>query len=249
MAHTQVGLSELWEATLASVSSGSAASSSRCNRSLQAQAGILAIVWATLLGLVIGVGRLLTGPLQDSVGSTDNQVARWFAGKRSPSLNQVAEFTTLLAETPTVLVLAAAIALGVWVWRRNFRPALWVALATAGATGIYLVAVNAVPRPRPPVQILDAGLDPTHSFPSGHVAAATALYGLIVVLVWTYARVARWWVTPLLLLPLLVMVSRMYEGAHHLSDVLTSVVYASIWLRVTATTLPPRHLTKDTQRA
>ena len=80
---------------------------------------------------------------------------------------------------------------------------------------------------------------PDHSFPSGHVAAATGLYGLMVVLVWTYARAARWWVLPLLVLPLLVGVARLYEGAHFLSDALTSLLLASAWLAVTTTTLLP----------
>jgi undecaprenyl-diphosphatase len=66
------------------------------------------------------------------------------------------------------------------------------------------------------------------------------LYGLIVVLVWMYARSARWLVTPLLLIPVLVAVARMYEGAHHLSDVLASLVYASLWLAATALAIRPR---------
>jgi undecaprenyl-diphosphatase len=52
-----------------------------------------------------------------------------------------------------------------------------------------------------------------------------------------YARAVRWWVTPLLLVPLLVLLARLYQGAHHLTDVLTSVVYASGWLFVLARVL------------
>lgn len=215
----------------------------------EARAGILVIAWGILLGLVVGVGRLVTGPLKYSVGSTDNDLARWFASERTSSLDQVAEGSSLLGDIRTVLVLAPLIALGVWVWRRNVRHVFFVVLTQSGVTGIYLLAAGAVHRARPPVQILDPGLDPRHSFPSGHVGAATALYGLIVVLAWTCARVARWWVTPLLLLPLLVAVARMYEGAHHLSDVLTSVAFGSIWLTVTAMTLLPHHTAETTAGA
>jgi undecaprenyl-diphosphatase len=198
-----------------------------------------------LFGLVVGVGQLITGPLEDSVGPTDNDLARWFAGERTSSLNEVAESMTLLGETLTVIALATVTALAVWLWQRNIRHVLFVALATSGVSGIYILAATEDPRPRPPVKVLDPGLDPTASFPSGHVAAATALYGLIVVLVWTYARRARWWVSPLLLLPLLVAVSRLYEGAHHLSDVLTSLVFATTWLTVAAVTLLPRDRTDN----
>jgi membrane-associated phospholipid phosphatase len=209
-------------------------------RRWQAQAAILVVGWAILFGLVVGLGRLITGPLSDSVRPTDNDLARWFADERSPSRNQVAESMSLFGETITIIALAAVIAIVVWLWRRNIREVLFVALATSGVSGIYILAATADPRPRPPVKVLDPGLNPTQSYPSGHVAAATALYGLIVVLVWTYARVARWWVAPLLLLPLLVAVARLYMGAHHLSDVLTSVVFAAIWLTVTAVVLLPR---------
>lgn len=218
----------------------------------RAQAATLITAWLILLGLVIGVGRLITGPLNKPVGSTDNDLARWFAGERSSSLNLVAESITWLGETITVIALAAVIALSVWIWRRNIRLPLFVAVTTGGASAIYIITAYAVPRARPPVKILDPGLDPTQSYPSGHVAAATAMYGLIVVLIWTYAHAARWWVAPLLLAPVLVAVARLYEGAHHLSDVLTSAVYASIWLTVTAITLlrdpmaaPPTWLEPD----
>ena len=79
------------------------------------------------------------------------------------------------------------------------------------------------------------------------MGTAIALYGGIVVLTWTYARVARWWVTPLLLVPLVVAVARLYQGAHHLSDVLISLVFASAWLCTVAALLlrgteaAPRH--------
>ena len=209
------------------------------DRSWFARAGILVVAWTILLGLVVSVGRLLTGPLKGSVGSRDNELARSFVGERTSSLNDVAGFLTMLGDTRTVLVLALAVALGVAVWRRDIRPAVFVAVAISGASGLYILAASLDPRERPPVKILDPGLDPMHSFPSGHVAAATAVYGLIVVLVWTYARAARYWVLPLLLVPLLVVVARLYEGAHHLSDVTTSLMYAATWLGVTARTLLP----------
>ena len=43
----------------------------------------------------------------------------------------------------------------------------------------------------------------------------------------------------LLLVPLVVVPSRLYQGAHHPTDVLTSVVFASIWVAVVARVLLP----------
>jgi membrane-associated phospholipid phosphatase len=224
-----------WAAMASSAASRSSQRAS--DRSWQEQAAILLIAWAILLGLVVGIGLLLTHPLENAVDPTDDEMARWFAGQRSSARTQVADLLSLLGETMTVIALAAVVALGVGIWRHSIRPVVFVAVTTGGASAIYILAANAVPRARPPVKVLDPGLDPTQSFPSGHVAAAIALYGLIVVLAWTYASKARWWVTPVLISPLLVAVARLYEGAHHLTDVLTSALFASIWLTVTAMTL------------
>ena len=39
-------------------------------------------------------------------------------------------------------------------------------------------------------------------------------------------------------LPLFVALSRIYQGAHHLTDVGTTLVYGTIWLAVLAMLLP-----------
>ena len=62
------------------------------------------------------------------------------------------------------------------------------------------------------------------------------------ILVWTYFRAARWLAVLLLVLPLFTLVSRLYLGAHHLTDALTSVVYGSVWLAVAALLVLPRGL-------
>lgn len=145
-------------------------------------------------------------------------------------LSDLATVAAFVGSTLTGQVALVMVAVGFSLWQRSVLPALFVALVEAGLLGIYLVATHLVPRPRPPVKILDTGLVHDHSFPSGHVATATAIYGSIVVLTWTYRRAARWWTTALLVLPLCVLSARLYQGAHHLTDVLTSLVYATLWL-------------------
>ncbi len=212
--------------------------STRLGQTGWAQAGILLAVWVVLVGVVIGVGRVITGPLRRSMDPPENDLARWFVDSRSSLLTPLADFGTLLGDIKTVVALGLAMAVVVWLWRREARPVVFVVTTMVGVTGLYLLAVTADPRPRPPVEILDPGLDPTHSFPSGHVGASMAVYGGLVVLVWTYARRMRWLVTPLLLLvPPVVAVSRLYEGAHPLSDVLTSVAYGAVWLVATTVVL------------
>ena len=114
-----------------------------------------------------------------------------------------------------------------------------MAIVEAGIGGFYFFGTELIPRDRPPVKLLDSGLVPDASYPSGHVATALVCWAGAVVLVWTYFRAARWVALLLLLLPLGTLVSRLYLGAHHLTDALTSVVYASVWLLVVAGVLLP----------
>lgn len=225
------------------VTSSDSDRSARSDRGWGKTTALVVGSWAVLFAAVIGVGWLIIHPLEGSVGDMDDDVARWFADQRTPTLNDIADIGTLLGDTIVELILAPVVAVAVWIWRRSLVPALFVALATAGVGAIYILAATIDPRRRPPVKILDPGLVPTHSFPSGHVGTATALYGCIVVLTWTYARAARWWITPVLVLPLAVLVARLYQGAHHLTDVLTSLVFASLWVATLAVLLFRGHAT------
>lgn len=195
--------------------------------------------WVAVTSVVVGVGWLITHPLADPVNGFDNPISRWFADQRSSSLNEVADVGTLLGETVVGVGVALAAAVVFSLWQRSLRPAVFLALTEAAIGGLYVVATHLDPRERPPVKILDAGLVHDASFPSGHVATATVAYVGVLMLVLTYARAAGRWATPLLLLPVLVLLARLYQGAHHLTDVLTSVAYASVLLLVMARLVLP----------
>ena len=219
-----------------------AAQASRPQSRVVRSAVTLVVAWAVILGLVVGFGWLITHALRSAVNPWDNDISRWFADQRTGSLDPLGDYGTLLGETVTGVSVAILAAIGFSLWRRSWRPALFMALLEAGIGGFYFVATHVDTRQRPPVKILDPGLVPDHSFPSGHVATAVVAYGGILVLTWVYARSAVRWVAVLGLLPLFVLLARLYQGAHHLTDVLTSVVYASAWMLVVARTvlLPDR---------
>ncbi len=206
-------------------------------RSHAATTGLVVAAWAVIVAVVVAWGWLLTHPLQSSVDPWDNDVSRWFADQRTGTLDEPADVGTFLGETIVGMAVAAAAALAFSLWRRSVRPAVFFAVLMAGMGGFYFLGTQLDHRDRPPVRILDPGLVPDASYPSGHVGTATAVAGGIVVLTWCYARAARWWVMPLLLVPVAVLLARLYQGAHHLTDVLTSLVYASVWLWVLARTV------------
>jgi undecaprenyl-diphosphatase len=104
-------------------------------------------------------------------------------------------------------------------WTRIFLSML-VAMAIAGLAGT--VIKRTIPRARPSVKSELRWGGPHfsskyHAFPSGHVAASTAFFG---VLIFARRRIGL----ALLPIPILIGFSRMYIGAHYLSDVVCAAV-------------------------
>jgi membrane-associated phospholipid phosphatase len=182
--------------------------------------GLLGI--AVLAALFVGLGFAIRGPL-GSVRRWDATVTRWFFEQRSGTGNVLSHIGTWLAETPTVVVLGVATAL-VLAKRRRFHDVALVVGALLVEIATYLVTVLAVDRPRPAHQLETRF---TGSFPSGHVAAAVVLYGLLAYLV---ARSVRSSVVRALVFcaPLLVVIAvgtaRLYREMHHFSDVVAGAL-------------------------
>jgi undecaprenyl-diphosphatase len=114
-------------------------------------------------------------------------------------------------------------------WSRVFL-AMLIALALAGLAGTVIKRV--VPRPRPSVHTDIRWGGPHfstkyHSFPSGHAGASTAFFAVLLI--------ARWRVgLACLPIPILIGLSRMYIGAHYLSDVVCAAVLGSLCALVVA---------------
>ena len=144
-----------------------------------------------------------------------------------------------LADTIVGVIVAAVAALVLWRTQHTRRPLVYFTVLVGGTLALYLVVTPLITRDRPPVEILDPGLVPDHSFPSGHVATSVVVYcALAVYLARTVPGSLRWaWV--LFLAPVIVAPSRLYEGAHHPTDVLTSLVFAPLWVAAVAHVLLP----------
>ena len=200
----------------------------------------LALGWVVVVVGVLATGWLLTGPLVSVVDPWDDSVVRWLEDHRTPDLDAAAAAGSAIADTIVGVAIAAAVGLaGSW-WQRSWRPLVYVTVLVAGYLALYVLVTHLVPRDRPPVEILDPGLVPDHSFPSGHVATSIVVYGGIVL--WVAAVAPRWrrWAWPLALAPLVVAPARLYQGAHHPTDVMTSLVSATIWVLAVAHVLLPR---------
>lgn len=190
--------------------------------------------FVVILLLVLATGWLLTHPWRSHVGF-DNDLALWLQDRRTSVGNDLTAAGAFIGST-YVFLAASLLLTGLLAWRAGRRLALFVFSATAGVLVIYLAGTQLISRNRPPVHILDPGLVPDHSFPSGHTLFATGLYGALLVLLW---HRQRWAACLLALVPPIVAVSRLYEGAHHLTDVLTSLVAATAWLVVLTRVVDP----------
>ena len=208
----------------------------------RAAARTLGISWLLLLLGVLAVGWLLTHPLESTVDPWDDDVVLWFADHRTSGLDLAADIGSKIADTIVGLALALVIAVVVSRRERSWRPAVYYAVLVGPTLALYLVVTALIPRDRPPVKILDPGLVPDHSFPSGHVFTAIVVYCATALLLNAYVPRWRRWTWLLFLVPLVVAPSRLYQGAHHPTDVLTSLVFAPIWVAVVARTLLPQRV-------
>lgn len=190
---------------------------------------------ALLLLVMIGLGQLDVHFLAHSrFGRADGSVDSTLAHHRDHLLNSLTLAATFIASTLPVVVLAAVVVAVTAVVFKRWREPLFVVATVVGEVTIFVVTTLAVHRSRPNVVRLDHA-PPTSSFPSGHTAAAVALYGAIAALVVVFgARIAwrRVAVTAAILMPILVAASRLYRGMHYPTDVLAGALLGFCWLRV-----------------
>lgn len=189
--------------------------------------GAVVVLAALSIFAIVASQVLSNGPL----AQLDAQLVQRMQAGGSPALTRLTLVFTDIHGTAGVLALAALLA----VYLATRRDWFWVCALIVCVPGAMLlnVAVKHVfQRPRPrfdnPLVTLES-----FSFPSGHVAAATALYGFVAVLWIARARGLgrRLAVVPLAAaMIVLVALSRMVLGVHYLSDVLAAFAQSCAWL-------------------
>lgn len=199
----------------------------------------LLVGWAILTAIWVGFGTLITGPLAGgAIVRADERVAHWMVDQRTPMLNHLTVWGSLLAETTTKVIVTVLLALVfLRLWRRWLEPAvLMISLVIEAAA--FIVVTTIVGRHRPDVVRLD-GSPVGSSFPSGHTAAAAAYAAIAVVVFWhTRKRWARILIVVLsLLVPVIVAVSRMYRGMHFLSDTIAGALLGFAAVALTSVVL------------
>jgi undecaprenyl-diphosphatase len=195
-----------------------------------------------LWGLLSLIGAFVTRVLAAGRGrSWDGDADVWAASHRTASWNTITMFGSGLANTQTAIAVTVVVVLFLR-WRLDRWYESWIVVAAiAGELTVFLAVTATVHRARPPVTELDAA-PPTSSFPSGHTAAAIALYGCAaILLIRIYGRgpAIRVAAVALCCIPVIVGLSRLYRGMHYPSDILVGALGGGLWLLIVITTLLP----------
>ncbi len=174
--------------------------------------------------MIVGIGFAVIGPLAGPLNAEDS-VNQDLADHRDGVWNSITSVWSFLGSTEAIVGVCLVVFAGVLWFSRDWRLAVVPVMAIALQLGLYLTATALIHRARPSVERLDA-LPPMSSYPSGHVGASTALYLALILLASRVERVGvRWAITIICTaVPLLVAISRLYRGAHHVSDILVGMM-------------------------
>lgn len=202
------------------------------------------IVFIVTVGTVVGLAVAAAHDGGSLLLRVDRPVAEWVARHRTTTLTHLFETGSHFGDNIVVFAVGAVLAA---VTARRC-PYLAVALVAAAAfrPAVEFILKALVDRPRPDISPLGHFDGPSH--PSGHPMAAAALWGLMpaVVALNVRSRVI-WWVTVGVsgAIVVLVAASRVYKGAHYLTDVTASLAWAGLYLMCVQGTFDRFHHGRD----
>lgn len=154
----------------------------------------------------------------------DDAVREFITRHQNPSMRNFMRNVSRFGDWPEHFALGLLLA-GVARWRGNNKwtrifLSMLIALSIAGLAGRAIKISTG--RARPSVKSEQAWNGPRwsskyHSFPSGHVDASVGFFGVLLLANWRIGL-------PCFAIPILIGVSRIYGGAHYLSDVVCAAV-------------------------
>jgi len=184
-----------------------------------------------LAGLLIFSGVIffiILGNLSSSI-TLDQTVYELMISLRTPGMDKLMVAITMLADTRVII--AISISMLLWLlYKKNIPAALHLAAAVmfgAILTRVLKVSIH-IPRPDPE---LYSGAS-AYSFPSAHSTLAMVLYGFIAIIIGRELG-ARWRLHVYIITGIvitLIAFSRLYLGAHWLSDVTGGLTLGLIWI-------------------
>jgi undecaprenyl-diphosphatase len=187
--------------------------------------GLLTVLVAALAAFGHLVEDYLTG---DPIVRWDVEFARWLHEHSSGPLVEFFKVVTLAGNAAVLGVIVVAVGF-VLLRRGRANDAALLFLAFGGASVVNALLKLVFHRPRPELAFVH--LD-TYSFPSGHAAASSATFATMAYLLARrhHSTRARIWIGLGTAAGIaLVGFSRLYLGAHYLSDVLAGISFGIAW--------------------
>jgi membrane protein DedA with SNARE-associated domain/membrane-associated phospholipid phosphatase len=187
-----------------------------------AMGALTAWAFASLTQSVVG---------HDEAALLDQRVSAWVVAHRIEWLTSVMKIVTWLGSTAVIVPLALIVGFFFVLQRGQWRPLTLLAAGILGAVGLYEIVKSAVDRPRPPSAIW-IGQYSGASFPSGHATQSIAFYAMLAIVLGTgrtpKAKAVVWSAAALVVLA--VGASRLYLGAHWMTDVLGGCALGAMWV-------------------
>jgi undecaprenyl-diphosphatase len=161
----------------------------------------------------------------------DESVTSWFQVHATPALTHAMRFVTFFGSVGFVAAASVCVAI-VLIVRKSWYQLLTLALTVGGGSLLNILLKHFFHRQRPVLENPLVTLS-SFGFPSGHTMGSTLLYGLLALFV---AHSVRTWRLRALvscfaaLWVALIGLSRIYLGAHYLTDVLGAIAVGLAWL-------------------
>jgi undecaprenyl-diphosphatase len=180
----------------------------------------------------------------DAVSNIDLSVATLMRETRNAPADEIMTVITMMGDTLVMLALAFAI-IGWLIWHKAYRAAYAAGFAIIAAK-LFEIAIKAGIQRARPSELSYAGAD-FFSFPSGHATMSAVIFGILAVLV--SHSMGRWGRAVVYAVCAIVVVviaySRVYLGAHWLSDVTAGLLFGTVMMAafgVTIEAIPPRRI-------
>jgi cation-transporting ATPase E/undecaprenyl-diphosphatase len=187
--------------------------------------------------LVLGGAWLFLGILEDVVNrdplvELDARIHQGLLALRTPGGDSVFVVVTELGDVQVVVPVTVAV-LGWLIAHRFWRTALYWTAAVGVAEALAKSIKLSLHRPRPSTPY--PGIE-QFSFPSGHATLSVVIYGFLAFLLSIHAshRVRVVIISATALLVGSIALSRIYLGAHWMSDVLGGLSIGTAWIAVLA---------------
>lgn len=206
---------------------------------------LIVLFAAIIVACLVGLGNLaIRATSASAISNMDLSMFSLMREMRNTPADEIMIVITMLGDTLVMAILSVTI-IGWLMWRKAYRAAMAATIAIVTAKLFEILVKFVIQRPRP----LDLTFGPgeSYSFPSGHATMAAVIFGILAVLVshamgrWGRALVYGTCAA----LVVIIAYSRVYLGAHWLSDVLAGMLFGTVIAAafgVAIEAIPPRRI-------